>query len=126
MPVSACRFPLDFPLSRLYSQTALGRFLSLSVRVMSPRSSTSGSLPAPRRPPGEERLFAAGDGRLWGASIRQGTGGSRSAVLVFTGLSEARQAVHAVAIEAGLRLRDLSDEDLRGWLAIAPRVEKLV
>jgi hypothetical protein len=74
---------------------------------------------------GEERVFAAEDGRLWGASIGAGATGPDSLALVFTCVTEARQGMRAVAVDAGSQLRDFSDDSLRGWLAKAPKVEKL-
>lgn len=91
---------------------------------MSPRSSESRSSPSPRRPTGEERVFSAPDGKLWGASIRLGPN-EGDAVVVFTCMTEARQSVRAVTIDAAVRLRDLTDDALRAWLATAPTVGKL-
>ncbi len=92
---------------------------------MPPRPSGSVPSPSPRRPPGEERVFSAPDGRLWGASVRSGPGGPDSSVLVFTCMGEARRAVRALAVGAGVRLRDLSDDVLREHLASAPAVADL-
>jgi hypothetical protein len=92
---------------------------------MSPRSSESRSSPSPGRPRGEERVFSAPDGKLWGASVRQGPDAGDAVVLVFTCMTEARQSVRAVTIDAAVRLRDLTDDALRAWLATAPTVGKL-
>lgn len=92
---------------------------------MPPRSSGSSSSPAPRRPSGEQRVFAAPDGQLWGASERSGPDGVESVVLVFTCMTEARHAMRAVAIDAGVRLWDMTDDALRAWLAVAPMVRGL-
>jgi hypothetical protein len=92
---------------------------------MPPRSSGSASSLPPRRPAGEERVFAAPDGQLWGASMRPGPDDPNSVVLVFTCMNEARQAVRAVVVDSALRLRDVSDDSLREWLATAPTVGKL-
>jgi hypothetical protein len=92
---------------------------------MSPRSSGSRPSPSPQRPPGEERVFSAPDGQLWGASVRQGPNEGDAIVLVFTCMTEARQSVRAVTIDEGVRLRDLTDDALRAWLATAPTVGKL-
>jgi hypothetical protein len=74
----------------------------------------------------KERVFAAADGRLWGASIEAGSSGADATVLVFACMSEARQGVRAITIEPPVELRDLTDDALRQWLAVAPRVKKLV
>lgn len=70
-------------------------------------------------------MFAAPDGQLWGASEQPGPTGSRSVVLVFTCMSEARHGTRAIAVDAGVRLQDLTDEALRGWLAAAPMLREL-
>ena len=72
------------------------------------------------------RVFGAADGALWGASLETGLSGEDAAVLVFTCMSEARQGVRAITIEPPVELRDLTDDALRQWLAVAPRVKKLL
>jgi hypothetical protein len=67
-------------------------------------------------------VFAATDGRLWGASHRRG---ARQAAVVFTCITDSRQSIRAVAVDAAFRLPDASDEELRRWLDTAPKVGKL-
>lgn len=92
---------------------------------MSPRPPGPQSSPPPRRPSGEERVFAAADGRLWGASLGRDPDGPESLVIVFTRVTEARQAMRAMVVDSRVQLRDVSDEMLRSWLAAAPAVGKL-
>ena len=100
----------------------------------------------PHRPSGGERVFADDVGRLWSAALHavppqggptgrdatrhdsptppraaaSGTAGE-SAVLVFACISDARQPLRAIAVDAGaVRVADAADEALRGWLREAP------
>jgi len=89
-----------------------------------PRPEPSTPTP-PSRPEGEERVFAAADGRLWGASVRREPDGGPGLIVLFTCMADARQAVRAVAVSSDWRLRDVTDELLRTWLATAPPVGNL-
>ena len=75
----------------------------------------------PRRPSGGERVFADDEGRLWSAAPVQGSAGA----IVFTCISDSRQSVRAMALEAGQQLADVGDETLREWLREAPRMGRL-
>lgn len=70
-------------------------------------------------------MFSAPDGQLWGALVRHGPNESDAVVLVFTCMTEARLSVRAVTLDAGVLLRDVTDDVLRAWLATAPTVGKL-
>ena len=74
-----------------------------------------------RRPSGGERVFADDTGRLWSAAPVDGTDGA----VVFTCISDSRQAARAIALEAGQHLADVGDETLRAWLREAPRMGRL-
>ena len=81
--------------------------------------------PAPRRPPNPplegQRVFAADDGLLWSASFTRNGGGA----VEFSCIGDARQAVRAIAVDAGLTMADVSDDRLRAWLRDAPRIGRL-
>ena len=86
------------------------------------------SQPAPRTtrdPGGSERVFAADDGRLWGATRMQHERGDEEAV-VFSCISDSRQTVRAIEISREQDLADVSDETLRAWLRAAPRIGRLI
>ena len=86
------------------------------------------SQPVPRTtrdPGGSERIFAAEDGRLWGAARMQQERGDDEAV-VFSCISDSRQTVRAISIGREQELADVSDETLRAWLRAAPRIGRLV
>lgn len=75
-----------------------------------------------RRPSGGERVFADDTGRLWSASLADDVAGA----VVFACISDSRQAVRAIAVDATLHLADVSDETLRAWLREAPRIGRLI
>ena len=77
-----------------------------------------------RDPGGSERVFAADDGRLWGATRMQHERGDEEAV-VFSCITDSRQAVRAIALSRDHDLADVSDETLRAWLRAAPRIGRL-
>lgn len=77
-----------------------------------------------RDPGGSERIFAAEDGRLWSAARLQQERGAAEAV-VFSCISDSRQTVHAIEIGHEHDLADVSDETLRAWLRVAPRIGRL-
>jgi hypothetical protein len=81
--------------------------------------------PAPRRPsrpPLEgQRVFSNDDGLLWSAMFTGNGGGA----VEFACISDARQAVRAIAIDASLTMTEISDETLRAWLRDAPRIGRL-
>lgn len=74
-----------------------------------------------RRPSGGERVFADDEGRLWSAAPVSGSDGA----VVFTCISDSRQSVRAIALEANQHLADVADETLREWLREAPRMGRL-
>jgi hypothetical protein len=57
--------------------------------------------------------------------VRREPDGGSGLIVLFTCMADARQAVRAVAVGSEWRLRDVSDELLRTWLATAPTVGKL-
>lgn len=77
-----------------------------------------------RDPGGSERIFAAEDGRLWGAARLQHERGAAEAI-VFSCISDSRQTVCAIEIGRDHDLADVSDETLRAWLRAAPRIGRL-
>lgn len=76
----------------------------------------------PRRPSGGERVFADDAGRLWSAARSPE---SPDGAIVFTCISDSRQAVRAIATDGTLRMTDVADETLRAWLRQAPRIGRL-
>lgn len=77
-----------------------------------------------RDPGGSERIFAAEDGRLWGAARLQQERGATEAI-VFSCISDSRQTVRAIEVGRDHDLADVSDETLRAWLRAAPRIGRL-
>jgi hypothetical protein len=75
-----------------------------------------------RRPSGGERVFSDDKGRLWSAAHERG---SREGAVVFSCISDARQSVRAIAVDAALHIADVTDETLRAWLREAPRIGRL-
>lgn len=73
-----------------------------------------------RRSSGVERLFEDGDGRMWSAG-RTFTPQGGEAVL-FSCISDAREAHRAIATPPDFRLVDSPIEQLRSLLDRAPRV----
>lgn len=78
---------------------------------------------SPRRPSGGERVFADDDGLLWSAT-RAAAAGPEGAV-VFSCITDSRQPVRAVAVEATIRVAEVPDDMLRSWLRLAPRIGRL-
>ena len=74
-----------------------------------------------RRPSGGERVFADDAGRLWSAAVSRGPDGA----VIFSCITDSRQSVRALAVEAGMRIADVADETLRAWLRQAPRIGRL-
>lgn len=73
-----------------------------------------------RRPsPGGARVFADDAGRLWNASHATGT---VDAAVVFTCISDSRQAARAIAVPVGCAMAEAADDVLRTWLREAPRM----
>ncbi|GAC1691703.1 MAG: hypothetical protein NVS9B3_10290 [Gemmatimonadaceae bacterium] len=67
-------------------------------------------------------MFSDPAGRLWRAApARDAAVGA----VVFSSLSDPRQAVRALAVDAGFDVRQVSDETLRIWLRDAPRIGSL-
>ena len=76
----------------------------------------------PSHPPLEgQRVFSDAEGLLWSARLtRNGEG-----AVEFSCISDARQAVRAIAFDASLPMTEISDETLRAWLRDAPRIGRL-
>ncbi len=70
------------------------------------------------RPSGVERLFPDESGRLWSA-IDAGV------AVIFTCITDGRQAGRAIATDTALLEDNLGDETLRAWLRAAPRIGRL-
>ena len=85
-----------------------------------PQSSTR---KPPRRKSGGERVFADDSGLLWSASHAPGADGDGA--VVFSCISDSRQAVRAIQVETGFVLADADDEKLRTWLREAPKIGRL-
>ena len=76
----------------------------------------------PSRPVAEDpREFADDGGLRWRATLTHGGGGA----VEFSCVGDARRPVRAIAVDAALRLSDVSDETLRAWLRDAPRIGRL-
>ena len=92
------------------------------------------SLPrrSPRRPSDGERVFADDVGRLWSAALHAPLPLPRyasprvAAALVFACISDARQPLRAIAVDAVVALGDAADDALRGWLREAPAMGLLI
>ena len=78
-----------------------------------------------RRPSGGERVFADDGGLLWSASHKQQSKTADDGVVVFACISDSRQSVRAMAVDASFRIADVSDDTLREWLRAAPRIGRL-
>ena len=80
---------------------------------------------APRQPshPQAEgqRVFTDEAGLLWSASFTRSGGGA----VEFSCIGDARRPVRAIAVDAALRIAEISDETLRAWLRDAPRIGRL-
>ena len=74
-----------------------------------------------RRPSGGERVFSDDQGRLWSAAPATDSDGA----VIFSCISDPRQPLRALAVEAPLRLPEVADETLRAWLREAPRMGRL-
>lgn len=76
-----------------------------------------------RRSSGSERIFEDETSRLWSAGHMVTPGGSDA--VVFTCLSDPREAVRAVALDAEVPLTEAGSSQLRMLLDAAPRLGKL-
>jgi hypothetical protein len=70
------------------------------------------------QPSGGERVFADDAGRLWSAA-------QASDALVFTCISDGRQAGRALASEVATLEQSVGDDILRTWLDAAPKIGTL-
>ena len=75
-----------------------------------------------RRFSGGERVFSDDAGLLWSASQSREPHGA----VVFACISDSRQPVRALALAAGERIAEASDDTLREWLRDAPRIGRLM
>lgn len=73
---------------------------------------------AASQPSGGGRVFADHVGRLWSAS-------QASDALVFTCISDGRQAGRALALEVATLEQSIGDDTLRAWLDAAPKIGTL-
>jgi hypothetical protein len=76
-----------------------------------------------RESSGSERIFEDGSRRLWSAGQRVTPQGSEA--LVFTCLSDAREAMRAVALDVEVPLTEAGSDRLRVLLSGAPRLGRL-
>jgi hypothetical protein len=110
--------PLTFPALRCSLKS-----YSRSVALPSPLPHRPSP---PPRPSGGERVFADDVGRLWSAALHAPLPMPRyatpraAAALVFACISDAREPLRAIAVDAVVRVADAADEALRGWLREAP------
>lgn len=74
------------------------------------------------RPSGGERVFTDSVGRLWSALTHADDSGM---TVVFTCITEGRQAGRAIVIDLSQEVGDVGDETLRAWLEAAPRIGRL-
>ena len=72
---------------------------------------------------GSERIFEDAARRLWSAGHSHTPAGTEA--LVFTCLSDPRQAVRAVTLDAEVPLTDAGSARLRVLLGVAPRLGRL-
>lgn len=72
---------------------------------------------------GSERIFEDALRRIWSAGHSNTPTGTEA--LVFTCLSDPRQAVRAVTLEAEVPLTDAGSDKLRTLLGVAPRLGQL-
>ena len=77
----------------------------------------------PRRSSGSERIFEDETRRLWSAG--HSTTPSGSGAVVFTCLSDAREAIRAVALDVEVPLTEAGSSQLQMLLGKAPRLEML-
>lgn len=75
------------------------------------------------REPGSERIFEDALRRIWSAGHTNTPTGT--AALIFTCLSDPRQAVRAVRLDAEVPLTDAGSDKLRMLLDVAPRLGRL-
>jgi len=75
----------------------------------------------PRRSSGSERIFEDETRRLWSA----GHSTTGSGAVVFTCLSDAREAIRAVALDVEVPLTEAGSSQLQMLLGKAPRLEML-
>jgi hypothetical protein len=66
-------------------------------------------------------VFSDDAGLLWSASLSRGGGGA----VEFSCIGDARRPVRAIAVDAALRMAEVTDEMLRAWLRDAPRMGRL-
>ena len=71
-----------------------------------------------KQTPGDGHVFADESGRLWSAV-------HTASAVVFTCISDARQARRALAVEDTQREDETGDETLRAWLGAAPKIGTL-
>jgi hypothetical protein len=76
-----------------------------------------------RRESGSERIFEDVARRIWSAGHAATPAGSEA--VVFTCLSDAREAIRAVALDVEVPLTDEGSDRLRLLLEHAPRLGKL-
>lgn len=76
-----------------------------------------------RRSSGSERIFEDGTRRIWSAGHSATPEGADA--VVFTCLSDAREAIRAVALDVEVPLTEAGSGQLRMLLDIAPRLGKL-
>ena len=76
-----------------------------------------------RRSSGSERIFEDTTRRLWSAGRTATPRGSDA--IVFTCLSDSREAIRAVVLDGELPLTEAGAEQLRSLLAVAPRLGRL-
>ena len=67
------------------------------------------------------REFTDDAGLRWSASLTRSGGGA----VEFSCIGDARRPVRAIAVDASLRMAEVSDETLRAWLRDAPRIGRL-
>jgi hypothetical protein len=72
---------------------------------------------------GSERIFEDSLRRIWSAGHSNTPTGTEA--LVFTCLSDPRQAVRAVTLDAEVPLTDAGSDKLRMLLGLAPRLGRL-
>ncbi len=76
----------------------------------------------PRRHPGEDRVFADDERRLWSAAVAQH---GQEYAIVFACITDARQPIRVLAMGDDAREADFTEQSLRAGLASAPRLGPL-
>ena len=76
-----------------------------------------------QRPSNGERVFTDDRGSLWSAALTNE--GDTGHAVIFSCVSDARQSVRAIAVDATRAFTEADEDTLREWLHDAPRIGRL-